>query len=297
MKGGIDEGQPSPNKTSAVTKPADSATLQRPAGSEWFPLFAVVFVLASALTVLDLALSRPTKPWRFLLRIVYRFGRSHLKLSPVWLAFHATGLSPQELGRAFSQVSHCITDWQLFRQVALTFHCHAKWLTVAFFAYALLVRWTFLRFFMRPVDNSGNSSAETRPSNRPSGFSRWWLIIECLFRPISLATAHTLADFDLELDETMDLFFERLVFPNLWLTPTIPADYLQYLPIWKSNGEPPNSSHVKWIASNECAICLDKYKETVDVCGLPCGHHFHESCIMSWLERDNHHCPICRKNE
>lgn len=245
-------------------------------------------MLANALTVLDLALSRPTKPWRFLLRVVYRFGRSHLKLSPVWLAFYATNHAPDGLVRVAAQVSRSVVNWQCVRRIVLACDLNAEWLAVAFIAYALLVRWTFLRFFGRP-DNSNGAE-----NHRPSEISRWWLVIECLFRPVSLATAHTLADFDLELDETMDLFFERLVFPNLWLTPTVPTDYLRYLPVWKSNDDPPSSGTMRWIASTECAICLDKYKVTVDVCGLPCGHHFHEACIMSWLERDNHHCPICR---
>uniref|UniRef100_T1IIW6 RING-type domain-containing protein n=1 Tax=Strigamia maritima TaxID=126957 RepID=T1IIW6_STRMM len=44
----------------------------------------------------------------------------------------------------------------------------------------------------------------------------------------------------------------------------------------------------------ECAICLDVYKDGVVICGLPCGHNYHEHCILLWLSRDNHHCPVCR---
>lgn len=44
----------------------------------------------------------------------------------------------------------------------------------------------------------------------------------------------------------------------------------------------------------ECAICLDTYRRQQLICGLPCGHNYHESCIMSWLFRDNHCCPKCR---
>lgn len=48
------------------------------------------------------------------------------------------------------------------------------------------------------------------------------------------------------------------------------------------------------IYSPECAICLEMYESGVMLCGLPCRHSFHKDCIVTWLERDNHHCPICR---
>ena len=119
----------------------------------------------------------------------------------------------------------------------------------------------------------------------------------------------------------MDLLLERLALPNLWLTPVVPNDYLKYLPIWQfGNGW--NNEHkisnvinrnnddadvpkivmfsddyhhpAGMIPSCECAICLEKYRSHIYLCGLPCGHHFHHGCIMNWLQRDNHHCPICR---
>ncbi|RWS01953.1 E3 ubiquitin-protein ligase RNF103-like protein [Dinothrombium tinctorium] len=44
----------------------------------------------------------------------------------------------------------------------------------------------------------------------------------------------------------------------------------------------------------ECAICLEAYRKGQLICGLPCGHNYHEQCIMPWLYRDNHCCPTCR---
>lgn len=44
----------------------------------------------------------------------------------------------------------------------------------------------------------------------------------------------------------------------------------------------------------ECSICLESYKYGEFLCGLPCGHNFHVNCIMMWITRDNHCCPICR---
>ena len=48
------------------------------------------------------------------------------------------------------------------------------------------------------------------------------------------------------------------------------------------------------IAMTECSICLESYKLGCVLCGLPCGHSFHQQCIMGWLSRDNHCCPVCR---
>jgi len=48
------------------------------------------------------------------------------------------------------------------------------------------------------------------------------------------------------------------------------------------------------IPMTDCSICLESYKYATVLCGLPCGHSFHQQCIMGWLSRDNHCCPICR---
>nr|CAD7392522.1 unnamed protein product [Timema cristinae] len=45
---------------------------------------------------------------------------------------------------------------------------------------------------------------------------------------------------------------------------------------------------------SECAVCLESYVRGATLCGLPCGHNYHQNCIMMWLSRDNHHCPVCR---
>jgi len=57
---------------------------------------------------------------------------------------------------------------------------------------------------------------------------------------------------------------------------------------------PESAAPVGSISSSECAICLETYRQNQILCGLPCGHSYHESCILSWLLRDNHICPTCR---
>ncbi|KMZ56885.1 hypothetical protein ZOSMA_8G00290 [Zostera marina] len=42
-----------------------------------------------------------------------------------------------------------------------------------------------------------------------------------------------------------------------------------------------------------CVVCREKMVKWRDVCGMPCGHLFHWSCILPWLRRRNT-CPCCR---
>lgn len=45
----------------------------------------------------------------------------------------------------------------------------------------------------------------------------------------------------------------------------------------------------------KCPICLAPNENLSDekFLTLPCGHDFHDSCILPWLERTNT-CPLCR---
>lgn len=49
-----------------------------------------------------------------------------------------------------------------------------------------------------------------------------------------------------------------------------------------------------YLACSQCVICLEEYNTGVTLCGLPCSHVFHHSCILTWLKRDHHFCPVCR---
>lgn len=49
------------------------------------------------------------------------------------------------------------------------------------------------------------------------------------------------------------------------------------------------------MATQECCICLYKYLDGVELCVLPCNHHFHHGCISKWL-RINATCPLCKFN-
>lgn len=47
----------------------------------------------------------------------------------------------------------------------------------------------------------------------------------------------------------------------------------------------------------DCSICLGKYEEGEKVViGRTCGHMFHLSCFMEWVDKRHIDCPICRSD-
>ncbi|XAR63105.1 hypothetical protein NMG60_11022930 [Bertholletia excelsa] len=53
--------------------------------------------------------------------------------------------------------------------------------------------------------------------------------------------------------------------------------------------------HVLSLEDAECCICLCPYDDGTELRELPCGHHFHCSCIDKWLYI-NATCPLCKFN-
>ncbi|KAG5388610.1 hypothetical protein IGI04_030151 [Brassica rapa subsp. trilocularis] len=45
----------------------------------------------------------------------------------------------------------------------------------------------------------------------------------------------------------------------------------------------------------ECCICLSAYEDETELRELPCGHHFHCSCVDKWLYI-NDTSPLCKYN-
>ena len=50
------------------------------------------------------------------------------------------------------------------------------------------------------------------------------------------------------------------------------------------------------VAQPTCACCLDDFGPNDQVALLPCGHIFHEDCVMSWFltRASSGACPMCR---
>ncbi|XP_061901312.1 E3 ubiquitin-protein ligase RNF103 isoform X2 [Entelurus aequoreus] len=45
---------------------------------------------------------------------------------------------------------------------------------------------------------------------------------------------------------------------------------------------------------SECVVCLETFMREELLMGLPCGHAFHQHCIVVWLAAGRHCCPVCR---
>ncbi|TNN46995.1 E3 ubiquitin-protein ligase RNF103 [Liparis tanakae] len=45
---------------------------------------------------------------------------------------------------------------------------------------------------------------------------------------------------------------------------------------------------------SECVVCLETFVGEELLMGLPCGHAFHQHCIVVWLTGGRHCCPVCR---
>jgi len=43
-----------------------------------------------------------------------------------------------------------------------------------------------------------------------------------------------------------------------------------------------------------CAICLEEFEHKEKVRVLPCGHKFHEDCLVPWLTERHASCPLCK---
>ncbi|KAL6089549.1 hypothetical protein STEG23_000430, partial [Scotinomys teguina] len=75
-----------------------------------------------------------------------------------------------------------------------------------------------------------SSSDDVNANNLEWLSSLWDWYTSYLFHPIA-----SLQNFPVESDwdEDPDLFLERLAFPDLWLHPLIPTDYIKNLPMWR----------------------------------------------------------------
>lgn len=222
-----------------------------------------------------------------------------------------------------------------------------------------------------------NNNDEVNANNLEWLSSLWDWYTSYLFHPIA-----SFQNFPVESDwdEDPDLFLERLAFPDLWLHPLIPTDYIKNLPMWRfkclgvqseeevSEGSqdtendsesentdtlssekevfedkqsvlhnsPGRASHcdaeacscankycqtspyerkgrsygsynanedmepdwLTWPADmlhcTECVVCLENFENGCLLMGLPCGHVFHQNCIVMWLAGGRHCCPVCR---
>ncbi|KAF6737367.1 E3 ubiquitin-protein ligase RNF103 [Oryzias melastigma] len=175
----------------------------------------------------------------------------------------------------------------------------------------------------------GSRSQEDSSTNLEWLASLWDWYASYLLHPI---TSFQQVPSDLsDWEEDPSFLFERLAFPDLWLRPLVNMDYMKALPTWRLSVEPPSppagprrdssegpppSCDVsasldgggvakrelcdwsEWPPSvlpcSECVVCLENFENGELLMGLPCGHAFHQHCIVVWLAAGRHCCPVCR---
>lgn len=84
---------------------------------------------------------------------------------------------------------------------------------------------------------------------------------------------------DLDLDLDLDLEIPRKQEPA-------PASVMERLMREEFDGFRPEEA-------GDCSVCCDELRGETEVRRLPCGHVFHKSCILEWLQLTNS-CPLCR---
>ncbi len=76
-------------------------------------------------------------------------------------------------------------------------------------------------------------------------------------------------------------------------SPPTSKEAIQKLKKFKMNSEFCKKSDKGKLECPDCSICLTEIEIEQDTLLIPCGHMFHDSCILKWL--DSHStCPVCR---
>ncbi|XP_016373004.1 E3 ubiquitin-protein ligase RNF103-like [Sinocyclocheilus rhinocerous] len=181
--------------------------------------------------------------------------------------------------------------------------------------------------------------------------SLWDWYTSYLVHPIA-----SFQNFESDWDDDPNFLLQRLAFPDLWLRPLVPIDYIKNLATWKfrlaqserlnpverdnlqktmtnpnggssgdqevhhyssevlhnndgcsaatkseeswSGGGEQDTDWSHWpcgmLQCTECVVCLENFETDCLVMGLPCGHVFHQQCIVVWLAGGRHCCPVCR---
>lgn len=257
-------------------------------------LFLCSLVLVNMFAMLQFLQVYTDSWWRILVASIWTVVMYNLLLFACWLCI--CGAMRWPFLSSFGKSASACLRWVVLSNVGNL--VRSDWIRLLR-SYPLLISSLFVfgRFAGRKLPREGDSES-------------WWEM-DCLFRPTTaqLSVPH------IELEE--GLLIERLAVPSFWLTPVSSPDYIKHLQVWtfikKIKQDSPEAIETLMdsqtdsvvttlskgdlpliIETTECAICLDKYHEGVFICGLPCGHNYHQKCILVWLQRDNHHCPICR---
>ncbi|XP_064420556.1 E3 ubiquitin-protein ligase RNF103 isoform X1 [Latimeria chalumnae] len=333
-------------------------------------LFVLSLVLVNLMAWMDLFITQGATVKRFVV-LISTLGTYNSLLIISWLpvlgflqlpyldSFYEYSLKLLRYSNTTTLASWVRADWTFYSS-------HPALFLGTYFGHGLLID-----YFEKKRRRNSNSD-EVNANNLEWLSSLWDWYTSYLFHPIA-----SLQQFpnESDWDEDSDLLLERLAFPDLWLRPLIPTDYIKNLPTWhfkcikvhfeeandndgscenvnkeshSSETEVPENEqsalqslpqdepepHIEscscackccsegpcerkirscgahgskegmdpdwsvWPAymlhCTECVVCLENFENNCLLMGLPCGHVFHQQCIIVWLVGGRHCCPVCR---
>ncbi|NXG49866.1 RN103 ligase, partial [Psilopogon haemacephalus] len=324
-------------------------------------LFVLSLVLVNLMAWMDLFITQGATIKRFVV-LISTLGTYNSLLIISWLpvlgflqlpyldSFYEYSLKLFRYSNTTTLASWVRADWMFYSS-------HPALFLSTYLGHGLLID------YFEKKRRRNNNADEVNANNLEWLSSLWDWYTSYLFHPIA-SFQHF--PFDSDWDEDPDLFLERLAFPDLWLHPLIPTDYIKSLPLWRftclgihsdeevletlqdsesdsdsDNKEgfssekegseddellgpqgcsPPSpgcrpeacgrgvspcgaagGAEPDWsgwpsamLHCTECVVCLENFSSGCLLMGLPCGHVFHQNCIVLWLAGGRHCCPVCR---
>ncbi|XP_069833334.1 E3 ubiquitin-protein ligase RNF103 isoform X2 [Dendropsophus ebraccatus] len=317
-------------------------------------LFVLSLVLVNLMAWMDLFITQGATIKRFVV-LISTLGTYNSLLIISWLpvlgflqlpyldSFYEYSLKLLRYSNTTTLASWVRADWMFYSS-------HPALFLGTYLGHGLLID------YFEKKRRSNNNTDEANANNLEWLSSLWDWYTSYLFHPI--ASFHHFPN-NSDWDEDPELFLERLAFPDLWLHPLIPTDYIKNLPTWhfhchshraeedfsessqesdsdsesercrctrsrpfnrpdlestdqtclceeakggrkvgsstKDNLEPDWSTWPdNMLHCTECVVCLENFEHGSLLMGLPCGHVFHQNCIVMWLAGGRHCCPVCR---
>ncbi|XP_044137299.1 E3 ubiquitin-protein ligase RNF103 [Bufo gargarizans] len=323
-------------------------------------LFVLSLVLVNLMAWMDLFITQGATIKRFVV-LISTLGTYNSLLIISWLpvlgflqlpyldSFYEYSLKLLRYSNTTTLASWVRADWMFYSS-------HPALFLGTYLGHGLLID------YFEKKRRSNNNADEANANNLEWLSSLWDWYTSYLFHPI--ASFHHFPN-NSDWDEDPEFFLERLAFPDLWLHPLIPTDYIKNLPTWQFHchshhveddlsessqesdsdceseqcksarnhplsctGKPilesadqtcsceeaqggscgknvssstKDSLEPDWstwpenmLHCTECVVCLENFENGSLLMGLPCGHVFHQNCIVMWLEGGRHCCPVCR---
>ncbi|NWJ09545.1 RN103 ligase, partial [Crypturellus undulatus] len=191
-------------------------------------LFVLSLVLVNLMAWMDLFITQGATIKRFVV-LISTLGTYNSLLIISWLpvlgflqlpyldSFYEYSLKLFRYSNTTTLASWVRADWMFYSS-------HPALFLSTYLGHGLLID------YFEKKRRRNNNNDEVNANNLEWLSSLWDWYTSYLFHPIA-SFQHF--PFDSDWDEDPDLFLERLAFPDLWLHPLIPTDYIKNLPMWR----------------------------------------------------------------